>query len=102
MVVGHGNDLDADQPQLFKAETGDQPGGACGNALTLTRLAHPITEVGTAMLTIALVEPGTAEQLAGSQIEDRERKVLATRPPVLAMTYPCARSAQVVTRMAPG
>lgn len=102
MVVGHGNNLDADQSELFKAETSNQPGSACGNAFALTRLTHPIAEVGTAMPTITLVEPGTAEQLAGSQIEDRERKVLATRPAVLAMTCPCAGIVQLVTRMTPG
>src|SRR5487761_380478 len=102
MVVGHDNDLDAYQPQLFKAETRDQRGGMRGNTLAMARLTYPITEVGAAMLMVELVESGSTEQLAGSQIENRERKVLAARPAVLAMAYPCVCRIQVVTRMAPG
>ena len=101
-VVGHDDDLDAYQSQLFKAETCDQRGGTRGDALALARLTHPITEVGAAMRVVELVESAPTEQFAGLQIENRERKVLAARPAVLAMADPCARLIQVVTRMAPG
>lgn len=102
MIVGHDDDLDAYQSQLFKAEMRDQRGGTRGDALAMTRLTHPITEVCAAMLVVELVESASADQFVGSQIENRERKVLAARPAVLAMAYPCARLIQVVTRMAPG
>ena len=102
VVVGHDNDLDAYQSQLFKAETCNQHGGTRSNALAMTRLAHPIAEVGAAMRLVELVEPAPTEQFAGLQIEDRKRKVLATRPAVPTAAYPCVRRIQVVTRMAPG
>lgn len=102
MVVRQRDDLDAYQPQLLETVARDQRGGTRGNAFAMARLPHPVAEVGTAMLVVELVESAPIEHLTCLQIENRERKVLAACPAVLAMADPCVCLIQVVTGMASG
>jgi hypothetical protein len=101
-IVGQGDDLDPDQPQLLEPETGHQRCGARRDAFSLPRLAHPVTQIGAVMHRIALIEPDAAEQFAAAIVEHRKGKIFRVRPALFAIRHPRACILHRVTGGAPG
>lgn len=100
-IVDADHDLDAHQAEYVEAERGDGAGRARSDALALGRLAHPVTEIGTASFPVDAIERQVAEY-APLRVEHAKVIDIATLAAGLAFGDPCRTVIQAVTLVQPG